>query len=324
MLTTAERTRLLEQIAEQAVPQDIDLWPALRLRAQRRRRELRAWLLPGVAAAVVAIVVGAGLLLGLRGAQSVSAETILDRAAGAAGDAATVDTYHLTMLRQNDTTEVWFGGPDRQRTTEHAQDATGAPVLVQDVIFNGAETWLVSNDNGQLRVIHTLGTQWNKPADAPSAQGGLSELLSRYSTKQCMAVHLEPQDASVAGQSTYVLDVAKTAAACPAPAASSPVAAPSPGPSQVRVTGQLQGSRLDNVNLPTVRVWVDKQSFLPLKTEVRDASGTVLEHSEVTHVEYNVTIPDAIFSYAPPAGVSVSTFNGGTGADVKRAMAAKK
>jgi outer membrane lipoprotein-sorting protein len=125
-----------------------------------------------------------------------------------------------------------------------------------------------------------------------------------------MAVHLEPQDASVAGQSTYVLDVAKNPAAC------------STNAGEVRVTGQLQGNRLENAT-PTVRVWVDKQSFLPLKTEVRDTSGTVLERSEVTHVEYNVTIPDAIFSYVPPAGVSVSTFNGGSGADVKRAMATK-
>jgi hypothetical protein len=54
--------------------------------------------------------------------------------------------------------------------------------------------------------------------------------------------------------------------------------------------------------------------------QVRDAAGTVLERSEVSRVDYNVAIPEATFAYTPPAGVPVSTFTGGTGADVKRAL----
>jgi negative regulator of sigma E activity len=77
---------------------------------------------------------------------------------------------------------------------------------------------------------------------------------------------------------------------------------------------------LEYVSQPLVRVWVDKQSFLPLKTEVRDASGAVLERSEVTRVDYNVSMADSTFTYTPPAGMQVSTFNGGDGADVKRAL----
>jgi MucB/RseB N-terminal domain len=72
-----------------------------------------------------------------------------------------------------------------------------------------------------------------------------------------------------------------------------------------------------------VRVWVDKQSFLPLQTEVQEASGAVVERSEVTRLEYNLSVPDATFHYTPPAGVQISAFNGGTGADVKRALSAE-
>ena len=41
---------------------------------------------------------------------------------------------------------------------------------------------------------------------------------------------------------------------------------------------------------------------------------------EVTSVEYNVAIPAALFSFSPPPGTAVSTFTGGSGADVKRAL----
>ena len=67
-------------------------------------------------------------------------------------------------------------------------------------------------------------------------------------------------------------------------------------------------------------VWVDKQSFLPLKTEVRNPAGVVLDRSEVTSVEYNIAIPDSVFAYTPPPGASVFNFSGGTGADVKAAL----
>jgi outer membrane lipoprotein-sorting protein len=68
-------------------------------------------------------------------------------------------------------------------------------------------------------------------------------------------------------------------------------------------------------------VWVDKRSLLPLKTEIRDGHGLVLDRSEVRRVEYNLAISETTFAYTPPAGVCVATFTGGDGGDVERAMA---
>jgi outer membrane lipoprotein-sorting protein len=42
-------------------------------------------------------------------------------------------------------------------------------------------------------------------------------------------------------------------------------------------------------------VWIDKPSFLPLKMEVRDAAGVVVDRSEVSRVEYNASMPEATF-----------------------------
>ena len=111
-------------------------------------------------------------------------------------------------------------------------------------------------------------------------------------------------------------------AGCKRQLAASPVASPVPGAeSAAHVSGQVTQSRVDSANQPVVWVAVDKQTFLPLQTEVRDAAGNVLQRTTVTQVEYNISIPQATFAYTPPAGVAVSTFHGGNGADVKRALA---
>jgi len=316
---------MLEQIAVQAVPDDLDVWPSLRARLSARRAPARPaqWRWPAMAAAAALVaLLFVALTPGWIGTDAVSAETILDRAASTAAGSLTVRTYHLLMTGQSpakgvetSTTEVWFDGPDRQRSTERVVGASGTTDLTQDVIFNGPETWIVSTDKGQSRTIHTIGTHWNKPADDPSAQGSLADLLNRYGDKQCVAARLQSGEGTVAGQPTYVIDVA------PKPAACGPRPEVSPVPQQAaRVSGQVTSSRLENMSQPLVRVWVDKHSFLPLKTEVRDPSGAVLERSEVTRVDYNVSVPDATFTYTPPAGMQISTFNGGDGADVKRAL----
>jgi hypothetical protein len=68
-------------------------------------------------------------------------------------------------------------------------------------------------------------------------------------------------------------------------------------------------------------VWVDKRTFLPLRTEVRDAAGSLRERTEATVVEYDVALPPTTFVFTPPAGVPVFTYSGGSGADVKRSLA---
>jgi hypothetical protein len=90
--------------------------------------------------------------------------------------------------------------------------------------------------------------------------------------------------------------------------------------SDLRVNTHLVGGTQSN----QLTLWVDKRSFLPLRTEVHDATEVVVDHSEVTKVEYNVLMPDSIFAYTPPAGVAIANFTGGDGADVKRLLATRR
>jgi outer membrane lipoprotein-sorting protein len=334
MLNLDQRSRILSGIAEEAVPDSMDIWPAVRQRAQRAHRRsipqggLRARLGLLAAAAVLVALIGVAVVPFWSPADAVSAETILDRAETAASSgAATVSTYHLLMTRtskEGGTTlsEVWFGGADRQRTIQQTVAPTGATLSRQDVVFNGADTWIEQTENGATRVIHTVGTTWTRPADTPSDQPDIAAVLRTFGDKTCMAARLEQTRATVAGQETYVITARPAVLGCGTSQAAAVVQA-SPGPAEsqprIRVNGQPAGSVVEGPNELTV--WVDKRSFLPLKMEIRDSHGVVVDQSEVTRVEYNVAISDKTFAYAPPAGVPVATFSGGDGADVKRAMA---
>src|SRR5439155_12021787 len=114
------------QIAEDAVPANLDLWPQVRARVKLEvaRRPARQRRLVGAMVGVLLLALSAGALSLWGSATAVSAESILDQAqATAASPKATVRTYHLQMVqvvpgKDNATvhTEIWFGGPERQRS----------------------------------------------------------------------------------------------------------------------------------------------------------------------------------------------------------------
>jgi outer membrane lipoprotein-sorting protein len=331
MLNIEQRSQALHELAEQAIPDSIDLWPNVRGQLPRPVRIngphfAGRWV---AAAAMVTGLVAAlafGALPWWSAPDAVSAETILDRAEVAASmGATTVSTYHLSMTRAikdagTSVSEVWYGGPDRQRTVQQMTGASGVVLSRLDVVFNGPETWIETAENGNTRVIHTTGTTWTRPADAPSSDTNPLDALQSYGDKACMGVRLEQSEASVAGQPTYVIVATPRPVGCGPSAGPSVEASPGPSGSQqgIRVNGQPRDGLLTQP--ARVTIWVDKRSFLPLKTEVRDSNGVVLDRSEVTSVEYNVTMADATFQYTPRAGVSVTSFVGGDGADVKRAL----
>jgi outer membrane lipoprotein-sorting protein len=136
-------------------------------------------------------------------------------------------------------------------------------------------------------------------------------VLAKYSNgKPCMNAQ-QQGEATVANRAAYVIAVTPKPGGC----------APTLGTSKAG-PAQSGGKNVADVGIGQMLVWVDKQSFLPLKTEVRNPAGVLLERSEVTSVQYNVSLPDATFTYTPPPGATVSSFPEGTSADdVKRTIA---
>ena len=325
------KTEALRQIAEEAVPDNLDLWPQVRARVKLdvARRPARQRRLVGAMVGVLLLALSAGALSLWGSATAVSAESILDQAqATAASPKATVRTYHLQMVqvvpgKDNATvhTEIWFGGPERQRSRSEIKDKNGASLGTSEVVFNHADVWLVNSDLRQTPFVHTIGTTWNEPAEDPARQNSLTDVLAKYSSpKSCMDARLQGEG-TVAGQATYVMVVTPKPEGCtmglgdPKADAKARAAA-----SEKAGATANEVRRSPDSQLGQMLVWVDKQSFLPLRTEVRNPAGDVLDRSEVTSVEYNVDIPDSIFSYTPPPGARVFEYHGGTGADVKAAL----
>ncbi len=60
-------------------------------------------------------------------------------------------------------------------------------------------------------------------------------------------------------------------------------------------------------------MWIDKETFFVLKRERRSpVDGHLVSLEEVTNIEYNPTLPDALFE-SPPHGPALQTFPSGTG-----------
>ena len=316
------RTCAMTRIAEEAVPENVDLWPAIRTQVARsndarptsgrgapvRRRAL----LGGIASAAALALALVGTNTWWTQPTSVSAETILDRAQATANDLADIRTYHLkmTQLRGGTTvdTEVWYGVSTKQRTIHRRVNQPGGPaVVMSESIFNGEHTWIILNDNGQTWAVHTIGTDWKKPGDDPSRASSLSDVLTRYASEKSCLNARQDGEATIAGRPAHVI-----------------VTTPKPEGCDASKTGPAdQRTKADERKLATLgetRVWVDKQSFLLLKSETRDASGAVIERGEVTSIEYNVNLPDSTFTYTPPAGVHVREFSGASPDDVKRSL----
>lgn len=257
-MNAATKAAILDQIAQDSVPDTLNLWPEVRRLASRRTpsraTRTRVVFAGMAAAALVALVVGRG---------------------GSAARAAA----------------------DSRRQRGDRRDP------------GGRLQWSADPRGGQTSVIHTTGTEWTRPADDPSASASITDVLARYSQdKQCMSAQLAGER-TVAGHAVYQINVTPKPTACGIAVG------------DYRVGQVRQGTGDDaSQTVARMQISVDKQTFLPLKTEVRDGSGTVLDRSEVSFLEYDVALADASFSYTPPAGARVSTFSGGSGADVKRAL----
>lgn len=323
-------------------------------------RPLRRWqTVVGLATAAALVLALVGAAFTWSGpSQPVSAQAILDQAQQtAAQDAAPsgVTSYHLTETRTSSaklpggtmTRETWYAGRDRQRTDEQVTGKDGTVVSSSGQIFNGVEMWNYDTDeNGQTRVIHTTGTQWTPPSDTDPSQGGsVADLIAQYNQndKGCQTATQQGQ-ATVAGRAVYVIVLTPKPVDCEGKAQNAADAAKAGTAKAMKATaaatagtfdtnaaqakaatanaGRAAGGNPGQVNLGQMTVWVDTQTFLPLKVETKATDGTVLDQGEVTSITYNVQIPDSTFAYTPPANAMVYTSNNLPPQDAKATIGA--
>lgn len=256
-------------------------WSALP-RLTPRRATLAAASLGALALAVVALT---NPFAG--GPSPADAQAILERAQTAAASPAA--SYHLraTSQQADGTTssiESWSRGPN-YKTEEVTRNAAGAVVRRSGGGSTPTQAWKWFEQNGQTHA--SIFTIPEGKAGAGASGGKLEAitldgLIAALGQRGCGTAERQG-DATVAGRPAYVVAVTFGACAGAKPGALGP------------------GSR-------TVTA-VDRETFLLLRNETADPAGRLVSRYEVTSIEYNVSIPDSVFTYTPPPGAIVDRVN---------------
>lgn len=254
-----------------------------------------------VATLVVAALVAASFAI--RRPQPVSAQAIIQKAQAAATSPAVggVQSFVLTKVcrfrlangrldpggSDSESEEIvsvtrrWYRAPDRLRS-EHEQrallpDGTEVPRSSWLHINDGRDVWLYYPNENRVTVNRPSPDQMLKgdTSALDMGAGDLNALLQEVST--CYNNPKITGNATVAGRSTYVIDLGPSL--CPV------------GPRD------MSGRRV---------IWVDEETFFILKQEQYSKAGDrLIWQSEVTSLQYNVAVADAVFTFTPPAGASM-------------------
>lgn len=290
-LASAKLAADLEDLYAAPVP-DLRFSPPREERVGLPGRLRWRWWRPVAAAAVAAAALVAVLIAPSpwQREPQVSAEAIFVRASTAAetnAPAAGAATYRLIATTETPgqpatltTTETWYADASHIRT-EHEYDAANSGADF-GILVNGDDAWLYGAFDGVYRAAHgpasELGAGFGDLAAGAAADIG--QVLGQYSDG-CQVAHAEGEE-TIAARAAYKIVVAADTNACPALDANR-------GPGKLGV----------------LTVWVDQETFLPLKTEQQDATGSVMYVYEVTQIDVGGAIPESTFVYLAPAGTAV-------------------
>ena len=279
----------------------------------------------GMAAAAVGILAAASMSLPMGRPPEVSAAEILEKAQSLAENPflAEVKSFHLTAkstgkLRPGGdssarTVEQWFAAPDRMRMETRFQAPDGSAV-VNGVVDDGTRHRFYSTPGAEQygmvgflvmpaparRVEGEPGRGAAKvDADvvwvskAPGPDGAIKPSAPPEKKEMVASMRCpEPKrkgEGSVAGRAVYIVEADMSACTV--------------------LTG---ADKLDDKDgdLPGLggrhTAWIDKETFLPLKMEDYAKDGKLVHSYEVSAVEYDVSVPDAVFVDIPPKGTVIN------------------
>jgi outer membrane lipoprotein-sorting protein len=282
---------------------DLYLAPVPDLRFEERpvRSASRGWLArllglgwrPALVAAAAATILAAVLVAPplWNGESRVSAEVIFARTSAAAqrnAPAVATAGYHLVATIESPsqpgsvtTTETWYADPSHLRTEQNWSG--GGETADFGLAVSGDDAWLYGTFDGVVRVAHGPAPELGATFGQQSAASDIGQVLSQY-TANCQTARQDGEE-TVAGRTAYKIVVTPDVRTCPA------------------TGGEPQK---DIGKLGTLNVWVDKETFLPLKTEQLASEGGPPGYIyTVTSIEVGGDIAASTFEYVAPEGVAV-------------------
>jgi outer membrane lipoprotein-sorting protein len=278
---------------EEAVPDEVNLWPRIQERLAQRQTAAAAAPVTApaqapsaarstrrrpmaIAAAAAAVVLGLSIT-GILWPKPATAAAILGKARSAMAAPAASGTRSMVMREEvtyptgTVTINRWYEAPDKWRVEMSAGGALKG-LLVSD----GTTMWRYDPAERTVSISEVGPTYETLAALAPLGEptANLGDLLQR--ADQCFSARVAGTD-KVAGRSAYVVNLKQTGCFS--------AAAPNQGGAQ--------------------SLWVDKQTFLVLKSTASDAAGKQVEAREVTSVAFQEPIPADTFTFAVPQGATV-------------------
>lgn len=255
-------------------------------------RRWRRWQ-PAMAAAVAVAGLAAVLIApSLWQTESrVNAETVFARASTVAETSAPADgpaAYHLIATTETpgkagtSTTETWYADSSHIRSEQDYDPANAGADF--GTLVRGDQAWLYGSIDGVYRAVHgpasELGVGFVGGMPGSGTATDLSQVLGQY-TGGCQVARADGED-TIVGRAAYKIAVTMDFNTCPVPDA-----------------------KADPGKMGPLTLWVDRETFLPLKTEQLDTAGGMMYVYEVTQIEVGGPIPDSAFEYVPPVGVAV-------------------
>lgn len=207
--------------------------------------------------------------------------------------------------KQTNNTEIWFADGEHFHNSQTFDGLPDGTPSTFGSAVNGDDAWLYLSDGNGLRVVHgssdALGMTWG--LGQPDSKS-LADVLGQYSKDRCQSAR-QTGEATVLGRTAYVIEVSQTPESC-----------------GLGDGGTIVKRLPDGGDAGTMTVWVDRGTFLPLKTENRDGDGTLIYRYYVTEIQVGADIPASAFEYQPPAGTTVTEVTTAVGA--KQALAGEK
>lgn len=264
----------------------------------------------------LAAAVAAGLSLGsvafpLAQPPEVSANEILVKAQALAENPflTGAKSFHLTAKSTGGlgprrssaivTTEQWFVAPDRMRMESRSQGTDGKTVISGTVSTGAGFTAYGTPGSDTIDVVGVMPLPGARLPDPPKSAGdkeqGAGVMLVRAKLDgpaagppsdaghiKIRALDCPPPtregQATIAGRPVHIIVVDRSSCLPP------------------KAPAELRGRQV---------TWADQETYLPLKMEHYGQDGTLVHRYEVTTIQYDVTIPDSIFTEIPPPGTTL-------------------
>ncbi len=246
---------------------------------------LPRWSFVGAAAALVIALVA--LALWATRPAAVSAQELLDKARTAAGNLQSVGVNSFQMTQTSfdyvvddphspptrttrGETTTWYAGPTRWRIATHSE-TTGQPPYDNLTVSDGAAQWDLNPNENTVMV---------QPADPRSFP--FPSVLSLDLLQQDLSNCYDPRmvgEETIAGRAAFKVEL---------------------GPAKCR------SASAPELNGPHT-IWLDKETFFVLKSEIRAVNRDQVTSSlVVTAIQYNLELPNELFTFSPPAGARVN------------------